>query len=585
MNEPPNSFWKRPLKSPRRLVFWGTLVACAGYLTAYIVLASVISPRVFLPLTFLTCVSFMTILAGVLYLSWPWIRRLNRRRVLIVLAWTATLLALFYGEENWRGRRAWTQYRQALEARGEKLDLQSFIPKPVPNEQNFAATPFIQSWFVQQKERNFVQLWSNVDRYAQAAKGVSDPEQKKKSERKFTDLVAWESAFDAIRRGETNQPPSLKPHKSDSESRAKAASVILAGLQPDDAVFTELRLASQRPHARYPVVYDLENPWGILLPHLGNIRAVAQRLRLKACAELAAGRSENALADVKLILYLADTVRDEPFLISYLVRIAGVQIAIQPIWEGLAEHRWTDAQLQELQSRLQQFDWVADLKRPLDTERAAGILTVDLIYRQKYRLSTLGIGTEGSPVEVEFGDYLCRIVPRGWFYQEQLSYCRLFDLLSHGTFEATRRRISPSQSASNERAMVRALGGRNPIDTIFIRHQLMAAILLPALGNLSFRSAIPQTALDQALLACALERHRLANGQFPEKLETLAPRFLAQLPRDVITGEPYKYRRTEEGQFVLYSVGWDEKDDGGTTENSLLPEKVGDWIWRYPGRP
>ena len=69
------------------------------------------------------------------------------RRILIVLAWTVTIIALFYGEENWRGSHAWNQYRRELEARGEKVDFQEFIPKPVPDEQNFAATPMVQSWF------------------------------------------------------------------------------------------------------------------------------------------------------------------------------------------------------------------------------------------------------------------------------------------------------------------------------------------------------------------------------------------------------------------------------------------------------
>src|SRR5439155_8915209 len=69
------------------------------------------------------------------------------RRVLIVLAWTVTLIALLYGEENWRGRHAWNECRQELEAHGEQLDLKALIPKPVPDEQNFAATPFVQSWF------------------------------------------------------------------------------------------------------------------------------------------------------------------------------------------------------------------------------------------------------------------------------------------------------------------------------------------------------------------------------------------------------------------------------------------------------
>ena len=61
----------------------------------------------------------------------------------------------------------------------------------------------------------------------------------------------------------------------------------------------------------------------------------------------------------------------------------------------------------------------------------------------------------------------------------------------------------------------------------------------------------------------ALERCRLARGAFPESLDALAPQFIAKVPHDVIGGQPLKYRREADGSFVLYSVGWNEKDDGG----------------------
>ena len=96
-----------------------------------------------------------------------------------------------------------------------------------------------------------------------------------------------------------------------------------------------------------------------------------------------------------------------------------------------------------------------------------------------------------------------------------------------------------------------------------------------------------QTSVDLARVACALERYRLANGQFPETLEALAPKFIEKLPHDVINGQPLKYRRTDDGQFVLYSVGWNETDDGGKvglTKNGNLDAKQGDWVWRYPAK-
>src|SRR5438045_4115675 len=69
------------------------------------------------------------------------------RRILITLAWGLTGIALIYAEENWRGRHAWRKYRDDLLARGEQLDLQAYIPKPVPEDQNFASTAFVRAWF------------------------------------------------------------------------------------------------------------------------------------------------------------------------------------------------------------------------------------------------------------------------------------------------------------------------------------------------------------------------------------------------------------------------------------------------------
>src|SRR4051794_6308702 len=51
-------------------------------------------------------------------------------------------VAVFYGEENWRGRRAWNAYQQQLKARGESTDARSFVPESVPVSENFARTPF-----------------------------------------------------------------------------------------------------------------------------------------------------------------------------------------------------------------------------------------------------------------------------------------------------------------------------------------------------------------------------------------------------------------------------------------------------------
>lgn len=536
---------------------------------------------------------------------WLWSWR-GIRRILIVLAWAVTIIGLFYGEENWRGRHAWNQYRQAAAARGLSLDWSTYIPKPVPDDQNFAAIPFLKTFF--QTNDNGVILTNDL--WYRACDHISETNiAKDKGHRHITDLVAWRQAAVALQSGPLKRGQDFETDITDLAARA-AVLAFLEGMKPDAAVFAELRAASSREYSRYAVVYDLDNPWMILLPHLAKIKQTVMRLELEACAELAAGQSDQALADVKLMLALADSIKSEPFLISYLVRVACVQITLQPVWEGLAEHRWTDAQLQELQARFLSYDLLADMEQSLNVERAVGTLTADFVSKKgiTYVADTWSSDNNQDPFTKVIFYLIGKAMPSGWYDREKLNYNQLFDAQFDGVVDLAAKTVSPRKAALDADAVGRQIYGKywpspavnahrffeldrqvggeasgvGPIKTI-LSHRLIAKMLLPALRNVHTKSAAAQTAADQAALACALERYRLAHGQFPESLAALTPRFMARAPNDVITGQPFKYRRTDDGQFILYSVGWDEKDDGGVPGRTLF-DLQGDWVWSYPGR-
>jgi hypothetical protein len=110
-------------------------------------------------------------------------------------------------------------------------------------------------------------------------------------------------------------------------------------------------------------------------------------------------------------------------------------------------------------------------------------------------------------------------------------------------------------------------------------------MVFPAIAPSVKKFAMIQAQVDLARVACALERFRLAHSEYPESLDTLAPQFIEKVPHDIINGQPLHYRRTDDGKFVLYSVGWDEKDDGGKiflTKNGAVDREKGDWVWQYP---
>ncbi len=69
-----------------------------------------------------------------------------------------------------------------------------------------------------------------------------------------------------------------------------------------------------------------------------------------------------------------------------------------------------------------------------------------------------------------------------------------------------------------------------------------------------------QQAADAAI---AVARHRLRNGSYPTALAEIDPGLLPIAPTDMFDGQPLRYV-LRDGWPVLYSVGSDRQDNGGT---------------------
>lgn len=529
------------------------------------------------------------------FLSWL-LRGSTLRTVALGAAWIATVVALLYALENWRARRAWNQYHQTFAARGLQSDLNAYIPPPIPDDQNLAATPLIESWF--ERGPHGGPHWDDTWDAANLSE-VLDP--KPGNIRRPLDLAAWAWVLEAAASNRVANPkyprrPSKLPGAATLRSRfperADAARAILEIQKEDESRFTELCEAARRPGSRFPVVYNLENPWGILLPHLAGLRGTTRRLQLRACAELALGNSSAAFEDVLLGLRLATSTGNEPFLISFLVRLAIVQETLQPVWEGLEAHRWTGEQLTVLQQQLADLHFLPELDRAMASERAAALLTADLLAAHKAKLGDLGDVPGLSPGDESVRDLMEHLAPRGWFDREKLNYSRLLDRQLDGAYDIPRNRVFPGRIAANAREVQSVLGaGRRWLGDPgsgdgsslphggVLQHLALATLLLPDLKDLPAKVTAAQIAVDQARIACSLERYHLAHGDFPESLAALVPSFAADLPTDPITGELYRYQRTQ-GGYRLYSVGWNERDDGGVPGPTAFDREAGDWVWR-----
>jgi tetratricopeptide (TPR) repeat protein len=620
MNEEPKNIWKKSWKGPRAFLFWLMVVAIASFLAALtITVITSVSTTLFdrhaglgnfagcvlvIMTSFVVAVAVAFIFYGIVRWLFRW---RNFKRFLFGCACFATLIALFYAEEDWRGWHAWQKFKHQWEAKGERFDFASVVPPSVPDDQNFAMAPiWVESmkaqlgpknsrlWygdkFPDNGRTNFtdrlaLNLWRNND-------WANSPTNGDWAKGTITDLKPWQAYYRAP--AQTNRSSAIATNEFPiaSQPQTPAADVLLA-LSKYDSAIEELREASRLPYSRFPLNYDSESPGAILLPHLAALKRCSQALQLRAIAELQNGQPEKALADVKLALQLTDKIRTEPFLISHLVRIAMMQITLQPIWEGLAEHRWSEEQLVALDAELAKLDFFAAYKLSMDGELACQDGEMDYLRLHPEQLQNFsGYYDDEGNNRGSFlpGGFAARLIPTGWFYQNQFRSARMMVEYFIPVADVNQQTISPS-------AVRRADEVRRAETKKTTHYNILEKMLLQALGNAVKKFAHAQSSVSVARVAIALERYRLAHGEFPVSLDALAPQFIAKLPHDIINGQPLHYRHTSDpssqssdaasGQFVLYSVGWNETDDDGVVglkENGSVDINTGDWVWRYSAK-
>jgi hypothetical protein len=503
--------------------------------------------------------------------KWPW--RLLRWG-LIGVATMVTLVAVLVTEEDWRGKHDWEAYQRQAAARGDSFDDLLFNSRKFPDDQNFAKAPIFSDltnlqWNARTDD------WEPSDTNSSAYRWKtsiyrSDGSSPEKATGDFThsrltDLKAWQVYY---RTPKTN---SIDDFPMAPQPQSPAADVLLA-LSKFDQPVEELRSASLRPYSRFGD-YDFNDlkSTGELFAYLSDMKRYTQIVELRALAERAGGQSTNAFEDVKLLSRMNDKMRQEPLLISHLVSVAMMNLVLQPIYEGLARHQWSDAQLAELEQMLAAKDFLADFQTAMRGERACAISTFENL-RLTRQEKIEDPSNTGSPTTISY-----RWMPAAFFYQNELNFAQcesrllsLVDVEKHLASPAEQRRVNVE--------FTEALKHYNP-------YKILAVMSAQSLPHSVINFALTQSWTDCARTACALERYRLAHGNYPDNLDALAPQFIDTVPHDVINGQPLHYHRTPDGLFILYSVGWDETDNNGQVvfnKHGAIDKEKSNWVWQYP---
>lgn len=139
--------------------------------------------------------------------------------------------------------------------------------------------------------------------------------------------------------------------------------------------------------------------------------------------------------------------------------------------------------------------------------------------------------------------------PSGLVDLDYLAYLDFFDDLLSTTNVAFPQRLRRTN----------ALKGEHASFTILPVARMNAALLADA-ARLEARL---QARLRTVGASLAIERYRDLHSALPDSLDDLVPKFLDAVVADPFTGGPLRYKKLAKG-YVVYSVGEDGKDDGGT---------------------
>jgi len=497
---------------------------------------------------FIVCAKGLAILAALL--------------LLLILA-----AACFVGWLKWSADRDWKRVQVELKAKGEKLSFAEFIPLAPPDKENFFADPIwreLSDLVPTTHKENGCEYQTWAPRLPSEKQQINEwmtplSASEKEQVEKLLPKASFQEMDKKTRLAAINQLRSVLQKTTDPERRKQIAALQLTLLQPAEPLLAKITELSLRPQAFFPTRWQdgVTTP----LPHLTSLLMLSQLFWARGLTEMESDNSLAAFSDALTILRLSTFGKNEPILISYLVRCSILQQGLSVINSGIEQHKWNDVELTEFQKKLEGMNCVKDFCFSLRGERA-------------------------FVNSVVYPNYLSQMPhEEGWmgFYDRSmvmfmLEYTRpLNSVLIQRIIETLEQNTDKGINASTplfdqELKHLKA-------DPIKSRLDAIEMVALPVF-DMSVQKAIEvQTVLNQTLIACVLERYHLAHGSYPASLDALVPEYLSVIPKKPTTGGAMHYRLLdgERGErFLLWAPGWKLQTLGGKSGEF---SGEGDIVW------
>jgi hypothetical protein len=350
----------------------------------------------------------------------------------------------------------------------------------------------------------------------------------------------------------------LPPEAQLNEAQTKALSAELAKVA---AVLPTARKLKDFPNGRYPITYGRN--WFNTTASGHEARMVANLLSFDALLRAHDRDADGALDSCQALLNCARSVGDEPSYIAMLHRVACRTMAVRALERVLAQGEPSPAGLAALQQLLENDEAEPLLLIAFRGDRAGIDWTVEGLQRGELKVEDIfNAAGKGAPRN---------------FFKEAPRDASSIKLQRAALLRHNTQRVEAMKLPLAQRAMrLRQLSTEKMNGPFLVRE------LSLGFSGLVEADVRTQAELRCALVAIAAERHRRERGNWPVSLAALtAAGYLKAVPCDPFEGAPLRWRRLPDG-VVIYSVGEDGKDDGGTLDRTNLNREgtdIGFRLW------
>ncbi|MCX8065744.1 MAG: hypothetical protein N3G21_11335 [Candidatus Hydrogenedentes bacterium] len=347
--------------------------------------------------------------------------------------------------------------------------------------------------------------------------------------------------------------------------------------------------------SRYPI--DLRLGFEVPIPHVGGIRNLVRTLMLDALVNFVKEDYSEMVKAYRGALVLIDSIKDEPLVISQLVRNSLSETVLNTFIWCINHKEIPEPILRELcevivilRSSIEEFSQHHELVSSSELLSTFKMVRSSLYYWGSWisNIERHGVRVLIDPERFLVGVYETEI-EKTWMPLidivglrsfETASLLNLFSLVLNYQDKALKFGSVSIQEEKNLEKFFEVLSNEGSCVGIL---SPFTRLLGPSyMGKVSWSALRAKVSCDIALYLAEIDLFVRKQGKLPENLEELQSSYVREVPIDPFDNDfgKIKYKKFEDGSCVVYSVFIDRIDNGGKVMPKIYPyERAQDYGW------